>query len=1280
MADGTINIDTQINSNGIDRGLQEIETKLGNLGGSIKGIGESLTASVSAPLIALGTAAMKVASDFESSNAKIQNSFGLTSAEAEALGDTVKNVYKDGFGESLDDVTNSLIKVKQNLKGLNEGELEQATKSAMTLAQTFDADVNEVTRAGGNIMKAFGVDSTEAFDLMAAGAQKGLNFSDEMFDNISEYAPLWAEMGYSAEEMFNILANGGDAAVYNLDYMNDIMKEFQIRIKDGSKSTTDAMGEMSASTQKVWKEMLAGKKTIAEVADTIVPELKAMDDQVKANELGVALFGTKWEDLESTAVYAMFESKNALGDYEGAMGKMVETQEQTFGQRFQSLLREATTALQPLGNVLLDLATAVMPHISKAIQFLSEKFSGLSPATQLAVTAIGILVAALGPLLMLTGALITSVGTVAGALAGISAPILAAVAVITALGTTLAASYMHFEGFRSKVMEVFNTVSALLSTALSSIVSFVQEQLAKIQQFWSENGQQIMQAVQNLADFLIAVFEFCMPAIQFIVEYVWNAVKSVISGAIDIILGVIKTFSSLLTGDWSGMWEGIKQIVSGAISLILGWLTLTFVGGIRTLFTNLAKAGLSLLKGMWDDIAKVFTSMGSKASALVDKMVQTVVSYFYGLLTKAKSIYGTLKTFGASTWEAIKQATINVVTTMVNNVKTLFANKLTAIKNTMNQVKTTITNLWDKAVAYLKGINLVQIGKDIISGLVKGIADSIRNVTDAIGEIAGSIPKWAKKILGIHSPSRVMRELGEWTGIGLAEGIESTEKLNQKMMKSVTDSILAIRKNYKNESVKIDSDLAKNIKSINEKAHENIAKIQKAAASKKRALTLEENSKVQKIRKDAIASIQKLEEKAVADRSKLAVNEKKAIEGHYKTLLEDIKAFVSDKKSLNQLSLKDEVDLWEQSLVLFKGSTDQRIAAQKAYRDALQALNAEITSINQNYLQKINDTNENYLRKEEEITKAYEDAVNKRATSLSGFASMFDAYNIQVEKTGIDLINNLQSQVYALNQWRYQFEALSKRGVLGEELLDEISEMGVRALPELIELNKLTDEQLTHYSNLYKEKMRSAREQAEKELAPDKSGMELMLKMMREKAGTELKKLEDEWAEAIRGVTKVTESELNSLEDIGVQAGRGLLEGLSSMAGPLAKKAQEIAKTISSTIADALKIKSPSRVMMEIGQWTGEGLVIGIDDSAKDVLYAAKNLASNILNPVANIPDLSFKMGQQVANVNVNTAVSAAPVIMDGQKVGEIVFNPVSQKQQQAASVNAFSKGVNLWA
>ena len=404
--------------------LDDVGSKLEKTGDGITSVGQGVTLGLTTPILAAGAAAGIVAGQFDNASAQIQSSLGLTEAEAKKLEDTAKNVWQNGFGESLEEVTDSLLKVKQNMKDVADGaELEKVTQDAITLAQTFDADVNEVTRAGNNLMVNFGLTSSVAFDLMAAGAQNGLNFSQEMFDNLSEYSGLFADMGFSAEEYFQILVNGSEAGVYNLDYINDVMKEFQIRVKDGSDATATAMGQMSESTQEVWESFLVGNGTVKDVSNTVLTELKGMDDQVLASQLGVSLFGTKWEDLESEAMYSLTTIGGEMSNVTGTMDDMVEAQGKTFDTRWNETIRQSQAALLPLGETLLDLAIDYLPKISAGIEAATGWFDKLSPSAKNATVGLAGIVAAIGPVTTGVGVLTKGVGLATTAVSTITGAI-----------------------------------------------------------------------------------------------------------------------------------------------------------------------------------------------------------------------------------------------------------------------------------------------------------------------------------------------------------------------------------------------------------------------------------------------------------------------------------------------------------------------------------------------------------------------------------------------------------------------------------------------------------------------------------------------------------------------------------------------------------------------------------------------------------------------------------------------------------------------------------------
>lgn len=379
-----------------------------------KAVGAGAGALGAAGVAALGVGVAKSIFDMNDAFATLQAQAGATSEQMKVYESAAKDVFKKGYGENIDEVTEALARVKQNMRNIDNGELSKVTSNAMLLAKTFDGDVNEVTRGTNNMMEAFGITADKAFDLFTAGGQRGLNFSNEMFDNVAEYSSLFGTMGYTAEEYFGIMERGAKAGVYNLDYVNDVMKEFQIRVKDGSKGTKDAMGDLSKGSQKVWKDFLAGKGTVSDVASQVVGELQSMDDQVMANQIGVGLFGTKWEDLEAGAMYAMLGTKDAMKDFEGATDAASSKVEGSFKNRLVSSWRELQTGiadvvngagaqefLQGVAQKADELVPKIQGVVEKAFEFGNTVRENWGPIKETLIgvsTAVGVVAVGMGAL------------------------------------------------------------------------------------------------------------------------------------------------------------------------------------------------------------------------------------------------------------------------------------------------------------------------------------------------------------------------------------------------------------------------------------------------------------------------------------------------------------------------------------------------------------------------------------------------------------------------------------------------------------------------------------------------------------------------------------------------------------------------------------------------------------------------------------------------------------------------------------------------------------------
>lgn len=417
--------------------------------------------------------------------------------------------------------------------------------------------------------------------------------------------------------------------------------------------------------------------------------------------------------------------------------------------------------------------------------------------------------------------------------------------------------------------------------------------------------------------------------------------------------------------------------------------------------------------------------------------------------------------------------------------------------------------------------------------------------------------------------SRVMAEVGKWTGEGLAVGIEGTKSRVQQSIEDLGYLIIDVAQHYLDEEKKITEVAKAEIAKIEKRSKEDIDKIYRAAYSKKRKTTQEENIKIQRMKEDTAKKIVDIEKKAAKDSAMLAGKAQKAT-------LEEIKLFINDKKSLDQLTVVEEAKIWAKSVDLFEDGTKEKIEAQKNYKTAISAINKEIETINKNFQGRMNKIDDDRIKKIDDLQKSYKAAKDAREQEILSPVKLFDAFEIKEDETsGDQLFNNAQSQLDGLKFWRSELEKLASKPI-DADLLAEIRELGPSALPQLIAMNEMTAEQLDQYSAMYREKFAFAREVAGKELEGMKTVMEKNIKAVNVAANGELAALQDDWALQIRAITAVTDDELSSLEQVGKNAGKGLLEGLSSMSDDLKNQAISMATTIRDEIAKVLDIPSDS--------------------------------------------------------------------------------------------------------
>lgn len=549
----------------LEKRFNNVADVFSHAGDAFTSAGETLTKSVTAPLAAVGTAAIKFSSDSQNAFQQFAAATGTATDEMGKYKDMINNVYKDNFGESINDVAEAMATVNQNMSYLDDSALQRCTEYAYTLSDTFGYDVAESTRAADTLIKNYGVSAREAFNLITQGAQSGMDYSGEMIDSINEYSVQFKKLGLDAEDMFSIFANGAQNGAFNLDKVGDAVKEFSIRAIDGSDTTKQGFEALGMDAAKMAEKFGAGGDTAKEAFNEVIKGLASMDDPVAQSTAGVNLFGTMWEDLGPQVITSMSTASDAIDKSRESVEELANVKYDTLSDALGGLWRTIQVdVLQPIGNQLI-------PYVTKginAIQKFTDKWNKLGPATQKTIVKFAAVAAAAGPVLLGFGKVSTGIGTLvsdtgkigsvlkkltgASGFSGLAkvmtGPFGIAAAAVAATALLIYKNWDRIAPILQKIGDRFVEFWQTVKPQLEPFIEFVE----KIASYLKETFGPVVEEIFNFAgEFIVGTFDTIGVAI--------DALLTMFEGIISFLSGVFKT-------DWESVWNGCKEFVGTAFS------------------------------------------------------------------------------------------------------------------------------------------------------------------------------------------------------------------------------------------------------------------------------------------------------------------------------------------------------------------------------------------------------------------------------------------------------------------------------------------------------------------------------------------------------------------------------------------------------------------------------------------------------------------------------------------------------------------------------------------
>jgi TP901 family phage tail tape measure protein len=638
--------------------LQERLSTVGNnfrdIGQRMQNVGQSMAASFGAATAAIGGAlgfAVKKSMDFEAQIDRVGAVAGATPAEIKKLEQAALDL-----GAST---SKSATEVAQGMEimaamGYNTNQILAAMPGIIAAAEASGEDMALVADTVSAALNSFGLEASEASrvaDVLAQAANDSAAGIQDMQYTFKYAAPVAKSLGISLEQLgaaTEIMANAGIRG----EQAGTTLRAALIRLSDPPREAANTLESLGVKITDANGKMLPFSNIIGQLAE----KTKNMSNAQKLAALST-IFGTEAASGMLTVVEAGPKKLDALTKSLQNSGGASQEAAKKMKDNLKSSLEELQGAFE---TAQITIGNALAPAIEKVasyIQNLINWFNNLSPSAQKTIATIAAVAAvlagigtAIGVLLGIVGAAASGIGALAAAFGTISAPVLAVVAVIAALVAAIALAWNKSEAFHNAVTSVFNAISSVVLSAIGTVRNFIVQKFSEIQAFWQQNGKQIAQATSNAFNAIRSIISFVMPFVLSIIKSVWNNIEGVISGAIKVILGVIKTFSALLTGDWKGVWQGIKQILSGAVQFIWNAIQLGFMGKILGVIRGfvgkaIGKVGelASKFKGKFGEILSSAQSRFNAIKNAIMSPIQKAVDFVKGQVGRIKSFFSGLK-------------------------------------------------------------------------------------------------------------------------------------------------------------------------------------------------------------------------------------------------------------------------------------------------------------------------------------------------------------------------------------------------------------------------------------------------------------------------------------------------------------------------------------------------------------------------------------------------------------------------------------------------------------
>jgi TP901 family phage tail tape measure protein len=677
--------------------------KFEKAGDSITNAGKQISVA-SAAVTGLGVAAVKTAADFDSAMANVAAISGATGDDLQALRDKAREMgekTKFSASEAADAMSYMAMagwKTGDMLSGI-EGIMHLAAASGEDLATTSDIVTDALT--------AFGLtaeDSAHFADILAAASSNANTNVSMMGETFKYCAPVAGALGYSAEDVAEAIGLMGNAGIKSTQ-AGTALRTMMTKLQGELKLSGEALGEVTIQTANADGSMRELSDILADCR-TAFSKMSESEAAAAAETLVGKNAMSGFLALMNSAPGDIDKLRNAIDNCDGSAENMAAIMQ-------DNLNGQLTILKSQLEELAISFGEMLMPVIRKvvtAVQGFVDKLNNMDEAQRKTIITIGLVIAALGPFLVILGTVISTVGKsmkayasatkgikklmvavksgtgifgkLGTALGGISAPVLAIVAVIAVLVAAFTHLWKTNDGFRENIIATWTQIKERVSNFCQGIVD-------RLNSLGFE--------FSSITEVLKAVWDGFCNLLGPVFEGAFRFISDTLSTVLDVILNTVDFFIAVFSGDWEGAWEAVKNIFSSIWNGLVSWFTniLETIKGVldvalgwigtswEQVWTNVKNFFTNIWNGIKAFISSTINSISTTISNVITGIKTTVSNVFSAIKTTISNIFNGIKDTATSVWNAIKTA----ITTPIDNAKEKVKAAIDAIKGFFSGLK-----------------------------------------------------------------------------------------------------------------------------------------------------------------------------------------------------------------------------------------------------------------------------------------------------------------------------------------------------------------------------------------------------------------------------------------------------------------------------------------------------------------------------------------------------------------------------------------------------------------